>query len=207
MVDMTIFICEIFISMQTTFARFCLKLCNSVEYMDMRRKFSRGDNVGILLILFRLLTIQCRWMFTKCFTHSTQQRKIHMLRQESQNLHFVGSNAYFSHASFHAAWKLGWYYQQSLSRCIYCNTCLHTTVECAKTPAAVSWIERLNICCHVTVTQWRPTLEQSDCKFRSLPLQANEWAWVNCKLIIASHQDSERHKEDCKLITTATNSH
>jgi len=140
MVVMTIFICEIFKSMQTTFARFCLKLCNSVEYMDIRRNFSRGDNIGILLILFRLLTIQCRWMFPKCFTHSTQQRKCHMLWQESQKLHFVGSNAYFSlmplfmqHENY-----MGWYYQQSLSRCIYCKACLHTTVECAKTTAAVS---------------------------------------------------------------------
>ena len=139
-VVMMVFICEIFKSMQTTFARFCLKLCNSFEYMDIRRIFSRGDNVGILLILFRLLTIQCRWMFTKCFTLSTQQRKCHMLRQESQKLRFIGNNVYFSLMPLFLQCEnyMAWHYQQSLSRCIYCKACLHTTVECAKTPATVS---------------------------------------------------------------------
>jgi len=80
--------------------------CNSVEYMGIRRNFSRGDNVGILLILFRLLTIQWRWRFTKRFTLSTRQRKFHMLRQESQKLHFVGSSLFFFHASFDTVWKL-----------------------------------------------------------------------------------------------------
>ena len=30
--------------------------------------FHRGGNVNILLILFKLLTMQCKWMFTKRFT-------------------------------------------------------------------------------------------------------------------------------------------
>ena len=37
------------------------------------RKFSMGGNVNILLILFRLLTMQCKRTFTKRFTHSMQK--------------------------------------------------------------------------------------------------------------------------------------
>jgi len=36
------------------------------------RKLSRGGNVNILLILFRLLTMQCKCTFTKRFTVSTR---------------------------------------------------------------------------------------------------------------------------------------
>jgi len=38
--------------------------------MGVHRNFSRrgGVNVKILLILFRLLTMQCKWTFTKRFT-------------------------------------------------------------------------------------------------------------------------------------------
>ena len=45
--------------------------------------FSRGDNVDLLLILFRLLTMQCKCTFTKHFTLSTP-KKCHMLRPQSQ---------------------------------------------------------------------------------------------------------------------------
>ena len=34
----------------------------------VRRNFSRGGNMEILLILFRSLTVQCKWTFTKRFT-------------------------------------------------------------------------------------------------------------------------------------------
>jgi len=33
--------------------------------------FQVGGNVNILLIFFRLLTLQCKWTFTKLFTVST----------------------------------------------------------------------------------------------------------------------------------------
>jgi len=46
--------------------------------------FQEGGNVEILLILFRLLTMQCKWTFTKRFTLSTPQRQCPILRQESQ---------------------------------------------------------------------------------------------------------------------------
>jgi len=48
------------------------------------KKFSRESNVDIWLIFFRLLTMQCKWTFTKRFILSTPQRKCRMLRQQSQ---------------------------------------------------------------------------------------------------------------------------
>jgi len=43
--------------------------------MGVGRNFSRGGNVDILHIIFKLLTMQCKWTFTKRFTLSTPQRK------------------------------------------------------------------------------------------------------------------------------------
>jgi len=37
--------------------------------------FQVGGNVDTLFIIFRLLTFQCKWTFTKRFTVSTPQRK------------------------------------------------------------------------------------------------------------------------------------
>ena len=58
--------------------------------------------------------------------------------------------------------------QQSLSRCIACHRCLQ------QSHAAKRLLPQLkaNLCCHVTVTQWRSILEISAPKFRNLPLQA-----------------------------------
>jgi len=50
--------------------------------------FPRGGKVEILLTLFRLLTMQYKWRYTKHFTFSTPQRKCPMLRQQ---LHTVFS--------------------------------------------------------------------------------------------------------------------
>jgi len=46
----------------------------------------RGANVDILLILFRLLTMQRKWPFTKRFTLSTPQRKCPISRQQLQTV-------------------------------------------------------------------------------------------------------------------------
>jgi len=52
------------------------KLAERVKVaIGVRRNFSRGWNVDILLIIFRLLTLQCKWTFTKSFPVSTAQRK------------------------------------------------------------------------------------------------------------------------------------
>ena len=70
---------------------------------------------------------------------------------------------------FHIVWKYMTYCnQQSLSRCITCHRCLQ------QSHAAKRLLPQLevNLCCHVTVTQWRPISELSAPKFRNLPLQA-----------------------------------
>ena len=59
------------------------------------------------------------------------------------------------------------------------------------TGAIVKWSEPLKIRCHIIVKQIRETVEQRARKFRNLSLQVKEWTWVNCKLITASHQNSE----------------
>ena len=46
--------------------------------MGVRRNFSRWSKVDILLIILRLLTLQCKWTFTKRFPVSTPQRKFPM---------------------------------------------------------------------------------------------------------------------------------
>jgi len=46
---------------------------DNLVLMGVHRNFSRGSNANILLVLFRLLTIQRRRMLTKRFTISTPQ--------------------------------------------------------------------------------------------------------------------------------------
>ena len=60
--------------------------------MGVRKNFCGRVYVEILLIFFRLLTMQCTRTFTKRFNLSTSQRKCSMLRQQSQNMRFFGSN-------------------------------------------------------------------------------------------------------------------
>ena len=54
------------------------------EYNGRPNNFSRGDIVSLFLTLFRLLYMQCKWIFTKHFTLSTPQRKCPVLWQQSQ---------------------------------------------------------------------------------------------------------------------------
>jgi len=51
--------------------------------MGVRRNFSMGGNIDILLIVSRLLTMQCKWTFTKHFT-LPNHIKCPMLWQQSQ---------------------------------------------------------------------------------------------------------------------------
>jgi len=78
----------------------------------------------------------------------TSQRKWPMLRQQSQKC-----------ASLAARCN-----QQSLSRCITCHWCLQ---EPHATKRLLPQLD-VKLCCHVTVTQWRPILELSAPKFRNL---------------------------------------
>jgi len=52
--------------------------------MGVRRNFSVGGNVEMLLILFKLLTMQCKWTFTKALAHFTAI---------ITKIHFIGSNS------------------------------------------------------------------------------------------------------------------
>jgi len=69
------------------------------------QKFFQGGNVDILLILFKLLTMQCEWTFTKRFTLHTLQRKCLVLRQQSQQSQkctsLVQKCFFFTGACFH----------------------------------------------------------------------------------------------------------
>jgi len=55
-----------------------------IPFMGVRRNFFMGGNVEILLILFRLLTMQCKRTFTKRLLHFTSI---------ATKMHFVGSNS------------------------------------------------------------------------------------------------------------------
>jgi len=50
--------------------------------------FFQGGNVDIFLILFRLLTMQCKWTFTKRFT-PTSQKEIAPFYSNSHNSHKI----------------------------------------------------------------------------------------------------------------------
>jgi len=52
----------------------CAATPGNSSAMGVRRKFSRGGQVDILFIIFMLLTMQCKWTFTKRFTISTPQK-------------------------------------------------------------------------------------------------------------------------------------
>jgi len=116
---------------------------------------------------------------------STPQRKWLMLRQQPKNA-LRWQQGFFSHR-IKGRGLVTYCNQQSLSRCITCHRCLQ------QSHAAKRLLPQLevNLCCHVTVTQWRPILELSAPKFRNLPLQAVERTCVNCKLKIAWHYNSE----------------
>jgi len=45
-----------------------------LHHTGVRRNFSREDNIDILLILFKLLTMQCKRMLTKRCTFSNPKR-------------------------------------------------------------------------------------------------------------------------------------
>jgi len=60
--------------------------------MGVRRNFFQGgakSTFRLGLILFRLLTMQCKWTYTKRLTLSTSQRKCPMLRQQLQTVFFL----------------------------------------------------------------------------------------------------------------------
>ena len=80
----------------------------------------------------------------------------------------------------------------------YLPRCLRSAVTSGKTPTTVTWGKPLKICCHVIVTQQRPTVEQSARKLRNLlhyywersghklsSLHYTErWTWLVCSVSV-----------------------
>ena len=71
--------------------------------MGVRRNFSRGCNVNILLIFVRLLTMQCKRKFTKRFTFSPRLRHKENAPcyDNSHKRRFVGSHSQVYYDNFH----------------------------------------------------------------------------------------------------------
>ena len=118
--------------------------------MGVRKYFSRVGKVDILVVHFRLLTIQIQidvhitlypCYTTKKMTHVRycNSPKNELRWQQCFFSHRIklGSNIsfQFSHRMFHT---VIYCYQQSLPRCITCHRCLRSTVTCSKTPTAVN---------------------------------------------------------------------
>jgi len=100
----------------------CLQPCASAEI------FPGVSNIHIVLILFRLLTIQCKWMFTKVcpFPHHKQNTQCYGNSQKNRTL--LAAPLLFK--QYKTAWLAPYHYQQSLPRCITSQRSLHSTVTC-----------------------------------------------------------------------------
>jgi len=72
--------------------------------------FPVGRHADILLVIVKLLTMQCKLKFTKRFTLCSPQRNYPVLRQQSQNMRLVGNNRNVNYNKFavkrQASWKL-----------------------------------------------------------------------------------------------------
>jgi len=101
-----------------------------------------GVKVGILLILFRLLTMQCKWTFTKHFILSIPQRKCPKLRQQSQKCASLTTMLPFHSCFFSHRIKLRGLLLSavivSLHYLLSCQRFLRSTVSCGKTPTALN---------------------------------------------------------------------
>jgi len=78
----------------------CVEAYRGTVHGRPQKFFQGGGKVDILLILFRLLTMQRTWTFTKRFILSTPQRKCPRLQQQFQIMRFVGSKDSFSPMRF-----------------------------------------------------------------------------------------------------------
>ena len=121
-------------------------------------------------------------------------------------MRFVGNNASLTlmlrFTPYETKWLLLSEVIVSLHYLLSCHRCLRSTVTCGKTSTAVTF-SKVNLCCHVIVTQDRPTLEQSTLTFYNLTAGNGEDI-VNCKLITARHQNSEP-RVVCGVIVTLAN--
>ena len=113
-------------------------ICSTTAWASAECLTRRGK-VDILLILFRLLTMQCKWTFIHALPYFPSQGKCPISRRQSQNLCSVGSSASFSLTHLSHSTKLrglAYCYQQLLPRCITLQERLRSTDTCGKTPTA-----------------------------------------------------------------------
>ena len=68
--------------------------------MGVRKNFTSRGKLDVLLILFRLLMMQCNWTFKKRMILPAPQRKCPTLRQQSQKLLFVSAAMLLFHSCF-----------------------------------------------------------------------------------------------------------
>jgi len=99
--------------------------------------FPEEGKAEILPILFRLLTMECKWTFTKRFNISTPQSKCPILRQQSQKLLFVGRNA-FSLLLLFAQYKTALPLSAVIVSLHFLQRCLRSTVTCGKMPTTIT---------------------------------------------------------------------
>jgi len=113
--------------------------------------FPGWGNLNILLILFMLLTMQCKCTFIKRFILSSPKRKYPMLRLQSQKSRFVGAAMLLFHSCFSRSTKLRslplsavTVSQHFLPKMFAFNNHI-----CGKTSTTITWSEPLKIGCHV----------------------------------------------------------
>ena len=168
--------------------------------MSVRRKFLGGGNVNIFIILFRLLKMQCTWTFTKCFTHSTPQRKWPMLRQKSQRLRFAGAAVHRFHSCFFShSMKLRGLPLSAVTVLLhYLPRCLRSTVTCGKNTCyrKLKWTTKDALLCvcdtikinNRTVASQVSQLDSADKEAQLSELQVHqcitpeEWNWHLCSV-------------------------
>jgi len=101
----------------------CLQPWASAEF------FPGVCNIHIVLILFRLLTIQCNWMFTKVWPFPHHKQNTQCYGNSQKNRASFAAPLLFK--QYKTAWLTPYRYQQSLPRCITCQRSLHSTVTCS----------------------------------------------------------------------------
>jgi len=73
-------------------------------------------NIHIVLILFRLLTMQCNWMFTKVWQFPYHKQNTQCYSNSQKNCASLAAPLLFK--QYKTAWLAPYHYQQSLRRCI-----------------------------------------------------------------------------------------
>jgi len=146
------------------------------------QKFSRGGNVDTLLILFRLLTMQCKRTLTQRFTLSTPLRNCTMLRQQSQKYAIFWQQCFCSFMLLSTQYKTTWLPAIS-SHCLAVLPVKNICVQ--QMHAAKRLLCNLKSILEDLLSSYFSTIKTNERtirpKFHNLPLQTIERILVNCK--------------------------